>query len=357
MLADKFEFLRGLAMVDKSDQFGRLDDLARSELVVGETPLEELANLSHQLGPAKLFVKRDDLTGMAFGGNKLRQLEFYFGEAEKQAADTILITGAVQSNFVRLAAAAARKLNMDIHIQLEERVPDVDDSYRRSGNVLLDRLLGATLYSYPDGEDEAGADLRIQELAADLQANGKRPFIIPLSPGHPPRGALGYVVAAREVLSQAQMRGIELNEFIVPSGSGYTHAGFLFGMKAAGIEAPVTGICVRRQADLQQLRIREHCQKIAEMLEIANPVSDNDIILDDSHLAPGYGQMGPTVLDALKTAARSEALILDPVYSAKAMAGFIDRAKRAAAGEHLMFLHTGGNPALFAYAEKLTPLL
>ncbi len=344
-------------MSAQNNQFGCLDEMPRAQLVIGETPLEAMPNLAKQLGPALLHVKRDDLTGIAFGGNKLRQLEFYFGEAQKQQADTILITGAVQSNFVRLAAAAARKLGMDIHIQLEDRVPNVDDTYRQSGNVLIDRLLGATLYSYPDGEDEAGADTRIREIADQMQAKGKRPFIIPLSPGHPPKGALGYVVAAREVLSQAKTRDLAFDEFIVPSGSGHTHAGFLFGMKAAGVKAPVTGICVRRNAALQRPRIMDHCEKIAELLKIPNPVRDEDVRLNDDHLAPGYGQMGDTVLAALTQAARSEALMLDPVYSAKAMAGFIDRAKSAAAGENLMFLHTGGNPALFAYAEKLTPLL
>ncbi len=144
---------------------GRLDALPRARLAHTPTPLEALPNLSARLGGA-LYVKRDDCTGLAFGGNKVRQLEFYLGEAVAQEADTILITGAVQSNFARLAAAAARKLGMDCHIQLEQRVPKTDPLYRNSGNVLLDRILGATLHSYAHGEDEAGADRRIRDFAA-----------------------------------------------------------------------------------------------------------------------------------------------------------------------------------------------
>jgi D-cysteine desulfhydrase/L-cysteate sulfo-lyase len=135
---------------------GCLDDLPRAVLWAAPTPLEPMENLRRGLSSGPLYVKRDDCMGLAFGGNKVRQLEFYLGAAQDQDADTILITGAVQSNFVRLAAAAARKLSMDCHIQLEERVPKTDPLYRNSGNVLLDRLLGATLHSYPDGEDEAG---------------------------------------------------------------------------------------------------------------------------------------------------------------------------------------------------------
>ncbi len=154
---------------------GRLDALPRARLVHAPTPLEALPNLTASLGGARLYVKRDDCTGLAFGGNKVRQLEFYLGQAQARNADTVLITGAVQSNFVRLAAAAARKLGLEIHIQLEERVPKTDPAYRNSGNVLLDRLLGATLYAYPDGEDEAGADQRLREIAARLEARGAAP--------------------------------------------------------------------------------------------------------------------------------------------------------------------------------------
>ena len=337
------------------DKLGRLDNLPRVPLGHAPTPLEPMDRLSEAVGTdARLLVKRDDCTGLAMGGNKVRQLEFYLGEARAQEADTVLITGAVQSNFVRLAAAAARTQGMDCHIQLEERVPGkTDPLYRESGNVLLDRLLGATLHSYPEGEDEAGADRRLGEIAAGLKAEGRRPYIIPLAPGHKPLGALGYVVAAREILGQLAERGSELDEIIVPSGSGNTHAGVLYGLRALGCRARVTGVCVRRPADRQLGRIAGRCREIAELLEMENPVAEADVIVDDTVFWPGYGQLNQATLDAIALAARTEALILDPVYTGKSMAGFVERARQAEPGRTLVFLHTGGIPALFAYGPAL----
>lgn len=224
--------------------FRRLDELPRARLAHLPTPIEEMPNLAAALGgDLRLYVKRDDCTGLAFGGNKIRQLEFYMGEAQAAEADTILITAAVQSNFIRSAAAAARKLGMDCHIQLEERVPRDDATYHQSGNVLIDKLLGATLYSYPDGEDEAGADARIAEIAKGLN---RRPYIIHLAPGHLPLGALGYVDAARELVGQMAESDLAFDEIVVASGSGHTHGGLLLGLRALGCDVPVTRVCVRR---------------------------------------------------------------------------------------------------------------
>ena len=332
---------------------GRLDELPRVRLALTPTPLEPMVNLGREAGGARLFVKRDDCTGMAFGGNKLRQLEFYLGEARARDADTILITGAVQSNFVRLAAASANRLGMTCHIQLEERVPKEDPLYRTSGNVLLDRLLGATLYHYPDGEDEAGADRRVREIAADLEAQGRRPYVIPLAPGHPPLGALGYVVAAREILAQLEEQALEIDELVVPSGSGHTHGGLLFGLRALGSQIPVTGICVRRDAAAQTARIESRCREIAELLGVESPVGPDDVVVIDDALAPGYGQLNTMTRSAIGLAARREGLILDPVYSGKAMAGLLLRAEARGGEGSFLFLHTGGTPALFAYANDL----
>jgi D-cysteine desulfhydrase/L-cysteate sulfo-lyase len=314
--------------------------------------MDHMANLSAEFG-VELYVKRDDCTGLAFGGNKVRQLEFYFGEAKAQGADTVLITGAVQSNFVRTAAAAARLFSMTCHIQLEERVARDDALYRTSGNVLLDRLLGATLHAYPDGEDEAGADRRLNELADDLAGQGRRPYIIPLGPGYAPLGALGYIVAAAEILDDMKARDLTFDRVVVASGSGNTHAGLLFGLRALGSAVPVTGVCVRRSADLQVPRLAARCREIADFLKMASPVSDADIVVTDAFLAPGYGSLNPATIDALTRAARSESLILDPTYTAKTMAGFLDLAGKAGAGETMLFIHTGGTPAIFAYGADL----
>jgi len=344
-----------------SRDLGRLSALPRARLGHGPTPLEAMPNLADRIGDVSLAVKRDDCTGLALGGNKVRQLEFYFGEAQAAGADTILITGAVQSNFARLAAAAARKLAMDCHIQLEERVPKTDPAYRNSGNVLLDRILGATLHSYPEGEDEVGADRHLGEIAAELERRGRRPYIIPLAPGHKPLGALGYVVAAEETLTQMAEQGLAFDEVVVPSGSGNTHAGLLVGLRALGSPVKVTGICVRRDAAAQRPRLRARCDEIAELLGLAPVVGDDDIVLEDRFLAPGYGQLNEATLNAMSTAAVCEGLILDPVYTAKTMAGFIDRAEDSAkaggAGRSLLFIHTGGTPAAFAYVTALTEAL
>ncbi len=337
-----------------TEKLGRLGELPRARLGHAPTPLEALPNLGARLGRAGLYVKRDDCTGLAFGGNKVRQLEFYLGEAQSQGADTVLITGAVQSNFGRLAAAAARRLGMDCHIQLEERVPKTDPVYRTSGNVLLDRILGATLHYYPDGEDEAGADRRLHEIAAELAARGRRPYIIPLAPGHKPLGALGYVVAAEEIRRQLAAGGPSIHEVVVASGSGNTHAGLLFGFRALGWPVTVTGICVRRPAAAQRERIESRCREIAELLSIEPVVDPADIRLIDDFLAPGYGRLNEATIAAIETAARTEALILDPVYTGKTMAGFLHRARESGSGRALLFVHTGGTPALFAYGAALT---
>ena len=336
-----------------SSPLGRLNELPRARLGHAPTPLELMPRLAERLGIRQAWVKRDDCTGLAFGGNKVRQLEFYLGQAQSEGADTILITGAVQSNFVRLAAAASCQLGMECHIQLEERVPKSDPVYRNSGNVLLDKILGATLYSYPQGEDEEGADRRLQEIASGLKEKGRRPYVIPLGPGHKPLGALGYVVAAAELLAQIEDQEIRVDEIFVPSGSGATHAGLLTGLRALDCSIPVTGVCVRRNAAAQTERIKAHCSDIAQMLEIPPVVTDDDVRLTDDFLAPGYGQLGDVAVEAITLSARSEGLILDPVYSAKTMAGFIHGARSGDQQQSLLFVHTGGTPAVFAYGSEL----
>lgn len=335
-----------------------LDAFPRVKLGHSPTPLDRAPALGRELG-IDLYVKRDDCTGLAFGGNKVRQLEFYFGAAVAQGADTVLITGAVQSNFVRLAAAAARTQGMDIHIQLEERVPDVDDGYRMSGNVLLDKLLGAHLSSFPVGEDESAADASLEALASDLAEKGRRPYVIHLGVDHPPLGALGYVVAAQELMAQSSERHLAFDHVIVASGSALTHGGLLVGLRALGNDVPVTGICVRRGAAEQQPRVFNRCREIAALIEKDNCLKASDVSVSDAVLAPGYGQMSSVTLSAMAMAARLEALILDPVYTGKAMAGLVALVRDGVikAGARVLFMHTGGLPALFAYERTLSKQL
>ena len=345
---------RGTLRHDESASLLRaLDRFPRVSAAHVPTPLEPLDNLGDELG-VSLLVKRDDCTGIGFGGNKVRQLEFYLGAALEQGADTLLITGAVQSNYVRTAAAMARRFGLDCHIQLEERVPDIDALHRSSGNVLLDRLLGATIHHYPEGEDEDGADASLGRIAGDLEAQGRRPYIIPLGPKSPPLGALGYVRAAIELARQIEQGALAVDEIIAPSGSAFTHAGLLYGLRMLGLDVPVTGICVRRDATRQADRVARRFRDIGELLERPRDPGTGDIRLRDGALAPGYGQLGPQVIEAIGLTAKTEGLFLDPVYSGKAMAGLIALARAdALAGRRVLFLHTGGQPALFAYGDKL----
>ena len=336
-----------------TNPLGRLDDLPRAHVGHLPTPLEEMPNLSAELG-VRVLVKRDDCSGLAFGGNKVRQLEYYFGKALAEGADVMLITGAVQSNYVRTTAAMARKLGMDCHVQLEDRVPGKDELYHSSGNVLLDKLFGATVHFYPDGEDEAGADANVHAIADSLRADGRKPFIVPLSPDNPPTGALGYVDCARELLGQLEERGIAVDAAFVPSGSSYTHAGFLFGLRALGSDIVVNGVCVRRDAEQQVPRVAGRLEGIANLLGVDPGIPEADVLAGDEMLHPGYGQLNAPTREAIMLAARKEGLLVDPVYSGKALAGLVAAARSGRLKDkRVLFLHTGGQPAIFAYGESL----
>jgi 1-aminocyclopropane-1-carboxylate deaminase/D-cysteine desulfhydrase-like pyridoxal-dependent ACC family enzyme len=246
---------------------------------------------------------------------------------------------------------------MDCHIQLENRVPRSDPAYAQSGNVLLDRLLGATLHDFPEGENEAGADAGLEAIAETLRKEGRSPYVIHLGPGHPPLGALGYVDAAAEILVQLAERDLAIGRIVVASGSGYTHAGLLAGLRTFGSPIPVTGVCVRRDAAAQRVRIRARAEEICRLLGLDPAVGEDDIVLDETCLAPGYGQLNDRALEALSLAARTEGLFLDPVYTAKALAGLIGHVREYPAEGPLLFIHTGGTPALFGYEPALAPIL
>jgi D-cysteine desulfhydrase family pyridoxal phosphate-dependent enzyme len=333
-----------------------LSDFPRVALAHTPTALEPMPNISRALSRPELWIKRDDCTGLGMGGNKARQLEFYLGEALAQGADTVVITGAVQSNYVRAAAAGAAKLGLACEIQLEERVADMDDTYRRSGNVLLDRLFGARLHNYPEGEDEAGADGALEAIAERVRQRGRVPYVIHLSAGHRPLGALGYVDAAQEVLAQAEDEGVDFDAIVVASGSGATHAGLLVGLAIAGhSDIMVHGICVRRDAEAQAPRVLRVARATCDELDAGELVEASQIVVHDDWLAPGYGHAAAETLAAIRTAARHEGILLDPVYSGKAFAGALGLAGRGvfAAGARVLFVHTGGTPALFAYRSVL----
>ena len=345
---------------DHSEEFDLLPGIAnhsRVDLGPIRTPLEKLPRLGKELG-IHLYAKRDDSHPLGMGGNKVRQLEYYFGPALEMGADTVLITGAVQSNFVRLCAAAARKVGWQPVVQLENRVPKDDADYRNSGNVLLDRIFGAEVHYFSEGENEKAADENLDRIANKIRAEGRNPYVIHLGIDHSPLGGLGYALAAAE--TKIQLDGLQVSPdcVVIPSGSGLTHSGFLCGARTINWGVPVHGICVRRPADLQCKRILKRSLELNDMLIGGQPVSNEDIIVDDSVLSPGYGQLNDQVREAIELTARLEGVLLDPVYSGRCMAGLIDlvRIGKINKGDQVLFIHTGGLPGIFAYVEELSKL-
>ena len=302
------------------------------------TPLERLDNLSDDY-QTNIWIKRDDCTGLAFGGNKSRQLEYYIGHARSLGADTLLTTGAVQSNHVRMTVAAARKMNMEVEVQLEHRVDREQVEYQQSGNPFLVKLMGAKIHYYPVGEDEDGADQAVIERAEALKSEGRKPYVIPLSNASTPYGALGYVEAAEEVLQQLKAMNIEPVRFVVPTGSASTHAGFLLGLRASGCHTPVSGICVRRDAQSQQQRVLTKIQSVQKLMGLDIDIGLDDILCDDRFLAPGYGHLNAPTSAAIELLARREGIFLDPTYSGKTFAALIDSVENNGfdIDDHLVF--------------------
>lgn len=325
--------------------------LARTRMAHLPTPLERMPRLEAELSCQRpVYVKRDDCTGLATGGNKVRQLEFYFGEALAEGATHILITGAVQSNFVRTAAGFAARLGLTCTVQLENRVAGKDRLYHEGGNVLLDRLFGAEVVHFEVGEDEGGADASLEALAESARERGEHPYVIHLSETPRPLGALGYVVAAEELLADAGANGIELDTVVTASGSASTHAGLITGFRAAGNETVrVLGGCVRRTASEQGPRVLRVAQRLETLLGVPHRVSEADVVVNDDSFEGGYGQIGPSTREAIRLAARCEALVLDPVYTAKSFAALVALLRREPTGGPVVWVHTGGLPALFAY--------
>ena len=323
---------------------------ARVDLCHQPTPIEPMERLQEQLSGPQLFIKRDDCTGLATGGNKTRKLEFLLGEALAQGADTLVTQGAVQSNHVRQTAAAACKFGLKCHALLERRVADAASDYESTGNVFLDELFGATLEFRPAGLD---MNAEAEALCQSLRAGGSKPYFIP-GGGSNTIGALGYASCAQEIGAQSHELGIDFDYLVVASGSAGTHAGLLAGLQAMGSDLPVLGISVRHPQAKQVVAVHALAEKTLALLGgAALPV--DKVIVDDGYVGPGYGVAAESTLEAIRMTARSEAILLDPVYSAKAMAGLIGLVRSGffATDANVLFLHTGGSAALFAYEDIL----
>lgn len=323
----------------------------RRRYTPGPTPLEPMDRLSRALRGPRLYVKRDDLLGLAGGGNKTRKLEFLVAEALREGADTLITCGAPQSNHCRLTLAAAIREGLRCRLVLEERVPGSYDP-AAGGNNFLYRLLGVERIRVVQGGSDLEAAMR--EEARAVAAEGRHAYVI-TGGGSTPLGALGYVACAEELLAQAFDIGLEIHHVVCASGSGGTHAGLVAGLTGVNAGIPVTGISVRHPRADQETRIRELARKVARLAGIRSEIPDEDVKVLDDYVGPGYSLPTDAMVDAVRTLARLEGLLLDPVYTGKAMAGLIDLVRKGEFGpdENVLFLHTGGGPALYAYQEAL----
>ena len=315
------------------------------------TPLEPMANLTTALGGPRLWVKRDDCTGLSTGGNKTRKLEYLMAEAVAARADVVITQGATQSNHARQTAAAAAKLGMKCHILLENRTGSTDPDYTDNGNVLLDRLHGATVERRPGGAD---MQREMEQVAEKLRADGLRPYVIP-GGGSNPVGALGYVNAAFELVVQAASQGLKIDYLVHATGSSGTQAGLVAGLHAINSDIKLLGIGVRAPREKQETMVHDLACRTAEHMGLRGGVPREAVAANCDYVGPGYGLPTPGMLEAVELLARTEGLLLDPVYSGKGMAGLIDLIRKGhfQPKHNVVFLHTGGSVALFGYGEAL----
>lgn len=323
-----------------------LSRFARHRLAHLPTELEPLDRLSEALGGPQIFVKRDDCTGLATGGNKTRKLEFLVGDALAKQADTLVTVGATQSNHVRQTVAAAAKAGLKCHVLLEREVVR-DDDYETNGNVLLDKLLGATFHhceKVKDLNDEGRA------LTEQLSKEGAKPYFIPAG-GSNPLGALGYVDCAFEIAKQTDAQDIQFSALYLATGSQGTQAGLLVGFAMQESPIPVHGIAVSRPGEDQAKRVLNLARLTETLLKTGLIVFDDQVFCHGGFYEPGYGEPNAGMIEAVKLCAQTEGLLLDPVYTGKAMAGMIAhiREGRYDKTDILVFLHTGGQAALSAY--------
>ena len=323
-----------------------LSAFPRIALSHGPTPLEPMARLSAHLGGPNLWIKRDDCTGLATGGNKTRKLEFLIAEAVAEGADMVVTHGAVQSNHVRQTAAAACRAGLDCHGLLERRVRDAGDAYDNSGNVFLDQMFGATLEYRAAGLDMNAETERVVET---LRAAGRRPYFIP-GGGSNVIGALGYVVCAEELLTQAAAMDLKIDWIVMGTGSTGTQAGLVAGLHALNAAVPVMGVSVRREKPLQIAAVHGLAEKTAAAIG-ADALPVEKICVDDGYIGAGYGLPADSTIEAVMLAARQEGILLDPVYTGKGFAGMVGMVRQGffKANDNVVFLHTGGATALFAY--------
>ena len=323
----------------------------RVRLFPTPTPLEKLENFSRALGGPEIWIKRDDCTVVATGGNKVRKLEWLIGEAKAQGATHIVTQGAVQSNHVRQTAAVARRFGMKCTALLEHRIQTNDRDYLNSGNVLLDKLFGCTIEYRPGGVD---MNAEAENKGAELRAEGVNAYVIP-GGGSNRVGALGYVSCAQELMQQADEMGLKIDLLVTATGSAGTHAGLVVGLHGINAHVPVLGIGVRLPKDRQEANVHKLAEATAEYVGIAGGIPRESVVANCDYVGDGYGIPTEGMAKAVQMLAQEEGILLDPVYSGKAMAGMIDLIRKGVIGKDqtVVFLHTGGAVGLFGYTGYL----
>jgi L-cysteate sulfo-lyase len=306
-----------------------------------------MTNLSRLLDGPNLWVKRDDCTGLAGGGNKTRKLEFLMADAEQHGADTIITQGAVQSNHARQTAAIAAKLGYECYLLLENRTGSNDPDFLANGNVLLDDIYNARLSNFPAGTD---MNQEMLGLAEELRAAGKNPYIIP-GGGSNRIGALGYVDAAYELVWQCNDQGLKVDHIVHATGSTGTQAGLVTGLTAIHSGINLMGISVRTPKEAQEENVYRLACETADFIGSSGALNRSDVVANSDYVGEGYGIPTDGMIEAVEMTARHESILLDPVYSGKGMAGLIDLVRQGfyRRGENIVFIHTGGAQALSGY--------
>lgn len=328
-----------------------LASFPRRGYVQHPTPLEFLPRFSKVAGHGvNVYMKRDDLLPGTSGGNKTRKLDFVLADALSQGADTIITCGAVQSNHCRLTLAWAVKEGLECHLVLEERVTG---SYNEeaSGNNFLYQLLGVGSVTVVPGGSPMVQEM--EKVANTLRAKGRKPYVVPGGASNC-IGALGYVQCAQELMEQMFAQQLSIENIVTPSGSAGTHAGLLLGVVGNRMNIPVTGIGVNRSKSMQEEAVHKLACETARFMGVDMDVPREAVVAFDDYVGPGYSLPTEGMVEAVKLLARTESILLDPVYSGKAMAGLIDLLRKGyfRKGSNVLFLHTGGAPALYAYMKE-----
>jgi D-cysteine desulfhydrase len=328
------------------------DQLPRVSLAQLPTPIEFLPGLSDALGGPEIYVKRDDQTGLATGGNKTRKLEFLMAQALEAHADCVITAGSTQSNHARQTAAAARKLGVEPHLVLYAPGGAAPAAY--TGNVLIDAIVGAQFHWTDEHAPYADTLARVE---SDLKAQGRRPYLVPYG-GSNAVGIMGYVEAMRELSGQCADQGLHFDAQIFATSSGGTQAGMLLGAHLAGLDpAGLLGISIDEPADVLAERVIALAEGGAQLLnlDVATRFGPTDLHINDEFLGGGYAVVGDAEREAIRLAAQSDGLLVDPVYTGRALAGLIALVRRGdfTSGQRLLFWHTGGSAALFAFAADL----